>query len=183
MINSSQDLNPSYGYLTWLNGKESFMLPQSQFVFPGSLCPDAPADMFSAMGKNGQLINVVPSQGLVMIRMGNAPDNQYELANYFNNLVWQHLNSVICNTHGIPDQAGAADEFRIYPNPTSFEINIVTTDISKKYKVQLFSITGQLIKEAVNTRSIDVAGVPSGLYVLDIYANGKNSRRLIQIIH
>jgi CubicO group peptidase (beta-lactamase class C family) len=183
MINSSQDLNPSYGYLTWLNGKESFMLPQSQFVFPGSLCPDAPADMFSAMGKNGQLINVVPSQGLVMIRMGNAPDNQYELANYFNNLVWQHLNSVICNTHGIPDKAGRADEFRIYPNPASSSINIETADISNDFKVRLFNSNGQLMKEANNTRSIEVARIPSGLYVLDIYTNGKNSRRLIQIIH
>lgn len=184
MINSSQDLNPSYGYLTWLNGKQSFMLPQSQFVFPGSLCPDAPADMFSAMGKNGQLINVVPSQGLVMVRMGNAPDNQYELANYFNNLVWQHLNSVICNTHGIPDQAGATDEFRIYPNPVSSRINIEAADISNEYIVRLFNLAGLLImKEAVNARNIDVSGIPSGVYILDISHNGKSSHCLIQIIH
>ena len=33
MLNSSQSLNESYGYLWWLNGKTSYMLPGSQFVF------------------------------------------------------------------------------------------------------------------------------------------------------
>ncbi|MBK6679695.1 MAG: serine hydrolase [Ignavibacteriales bacterium] len=37
MTNTSNTINKSYGYLWWLNGKESFMLPQSQIVFPGML--------------------------------------------------------------------------------------------------------------------------------------------------
>lgn len=40
MINTSQQLNKSYGYLWWLAGKESFMLPETQFVFNGSWAPD-----------------------------------------------------------------------------------------------------------------------------------------------
>jgi len=32
---SSTDINRAYGYLTWLNGKSSYMLPQSQTIFPG----------------------------------------------------------------------------------------------------------------------------------------------------
>ena len=32
--NTSQDINKSYGYLWWLNGKSSYHLPQSQFEFP-----------------------------------------------------------------------------------------------------------------------------------------------------
>ena len=36
MTNTSQGLNLSYGYLWWLNGKFSYMMPGSQFVFPGS---------------------------------------------------------------------------------------------------------------------------------------------------
>ncbi|MGL6266294.1 MAG: serine hydrolase domain-containing protein, partial [Chitinophagaceae bacterium] len=50
--NTSQSFNLSYGYLTWLNGKASYMLPIVQTVFPGMLVPNAPADMFSALGKN-----------------------------------------------------------------------------------------------------------------------------------
>jgi CubicO group peptidase (beta-lactamase class C family) len=61
MAQSSQSINPSYGYLWWLNGKEKFMLPSSQLKFNGSLIPNAPADMYSALGKNDQKIHVVPS--------------------------------------------------------------------------------------------------------------------------
>lgn len=70
---TSQKLNESYGYLTWLNGKNSYMVPQSQQVFPGSLIPQAPADMYQAMGKNGQFLMVIPSENMVVVRMGGAP--------------------------------------------------------------------------------------------------------------
>lgn len=72
MAQTSQDLNLSYGYLTWLNGKGSYMVPGSQAVIPGSLIPQAPSDMYQAMGKNGQFLMIVPSQNLVIIRMGSS---------------------------------------------------------------------------------------------------------------
>jgi CubicO group peptidase (beta-lactamase class C family) len=72
---SSQNLNRSYGYLTWLNGQSSYMIPQSQILFPGMLVPNAPADMYQAMGKNGQFLMIVPSQGLVIVRMGGSGEN------------------------------------------------------------------------------------------------------------
>ena len=52
MLNTSQMLNESYGYLWWLNGKSSSMLPGSQFVFNGDITPNAPDDLVSALGKN-----------------------------------------------------------------------------------------------------------------------------------
>lgn len=94
MIVNSQTLNQSYGYLTWLNGKTSFMVPGSQLVIPGPLSPSAPGDMFAAMGKNGQLINVVPSQGLVVIRMGDAPDSSI-VPFTFQEELWKRLSTVI----------------------------------------------------------------------------------------
>jgi CubicO group peptidase (beta-lactamase class C family) len=94
MVTSSQNLNLSYGYLTWLNGKTSFMIPTLQNVFNGSVSPNAPNDMIAAMGKNGQLINVVPSQNLVVIRMGDAPDNTLVPFTFQDNL-WKELNKII----------------------------------------------------------------------------------------
>jgi CubicO group peptidase (beta-lactamase class C family) len=96
LISTSQNLNLSYGYLTWLNGKSSFMSPGSQAVYPRSLSLNAPADMFAAMGKNGQLINVVPSKNLVVIRMGDSPDNDPVPFTFQDNL-WAKLNAVITN--------------------------------------------------------------------------------------
>jgi CubicO group peptidase (beta-lactamase class C family) len=74
MTNTSQNINLSYGYLTWLNGKSSYRIPGSQINFSGSVSPNAPTDMFAAIGKNGQYINVVPSNNIVLIRMGDSPD-------------------------------------------------------------------------------------------------------------
>ena len=75
MITSSQNLNKSYGYLWWLNGKESFMIPESQLVIPGSCTPHGPDDMFSGLGKNGQYVSVIPSKKIVLIRMGEDPES------------------------------------------------------------------------------------------------------------
>jgi CubicO group peptidase (beta-lactamase class C family) len=72
---SSTDVNRAYGYLTWLNGKSSYMLPGNQTVFLGMMIPQAPDDMYQAMGKNGQFLMLVPSKSLVMVRMGTLPDN------------------------------------------------------------------------------------------------------------
>jgi CubicO group peptidase (beta-lactamase class C family) len=94
MTSSSQNLNLAYGYLTWLNGKNSFMVPTLQTVFSGSISANAPADMFAAMGKNGQLINVVPSQNLVIIRMGDNPDNS-AVPFTFQNDLWAKIKLVI----------------------------------------------------------------------------------------
>jgi CubicO group peptidase (beta-lactamase class C family) len=94
MAESSQNLNPSYGLLTWLNGKSSFMVPTLQTVFEGPVSPGAPADMIAAMGKNGQLLNVVPGQGLVIIRMGDAPDNAL-VPFAFQQELWAALSRVI----------------------------------------------------------------------------------------
>ena len=82
---SSQALNPSYGYLTWLNGKSSYRLPQTQLSFDGPLIPNAPMDTYAALGKNDQKIYVVPSQNLVVIRMGESAGNVQLAASSFDN--------------------------------------------------------------------------------------------------
>jgi CubicO group peptidase (beta-lactamase class C family) len=94
MTKASQVLNLSYGYLTWLNGKESFMVPGLQTLIPGPLSPNAPADMFAAMGKNGQLINVVPGENIVVIRMGDDPDTGLVPFTFQDDL-WEVLNEII----------------------------------------------------------------------------------------
>jgi CubicO group peptidase (beta-lactamase class C family) len=94
MTTTSQNMNLSYGYLTWLNGKSTFMVPKLQTVFTGSLSPSAPPEMFAAMGKNGQLINIVPSQGIVVIRMGDVPDTSL-VPFLFQDDLWKRLNAVI----------------------------------------------------------------------------------------
>lgn len=94
MITPSQNINHSYGYLFWLNGQSAFMLPSSQIRFPGALIPHAPSDMYCGMGKNGQYICVVPSENIVMIRMGENPD-QALVPLLFLDDIWSHLSQII----------------------------------------------------------------------------------------
>ncbi|GAB1856336.1 serine hydrolase [Flavobacteriaceae bacterium MHTCC 0001] len=93
--NPSQDSNKSYGYLWWLNGKTSFHLPGSQLEFDGELIPNAPDDMFAALGKNDQKIYIVPSKKLVIIRMGEAADSENFALSSFDNDLWEKINELI----------------------------------------------------------------------------------------
>ena len=94
-VNTSQNLNLSYGYMWWLNGKSSYRLPQSQIQFPGELIPNAPDDMYAALGKNDQKIYVVPSKKLVVARMGDAADDQNFALSNFDNALWEKINALV----------------------------------------------------------------------------------------
>lgn len=94
-ISTSQNLNKAYGYMWWLNGKESYRLPQTQFQFSGSLIPSAPSDMVSGLGKNDQKIYVIPSKKMVVIRLGEVADEENFALSDFDNQLWQKINAVI----------------------------------------------------------------------------------------
>lgn len=95
-IKASQKMNPSYGYLTWINNGESFMLPQSQQVFKRKIIPNAPADLFAAIGKNGQFMIVVPSKDLVIVRMGSSTEDDKIVISMLNE-VWNKLSKLGMN--------------------------------------------------------------------------------------
>ncbi|MDO6597631.1 serine hydrolase [Oceanihabitans sp. 2_MG-2023] len=93
--NTSQNINDAYGYLWWLNGKTTYHLPTTQFEFSGSLIPNAPSDMYAALGKNDQKIYIVPSKKLVVIRMGEAAEDTNFGLSTFDNDLWAKINLVI----------------------------------------------------------------------------------------
>jgi CubicO group peptidase (beta-lactamase class C family) len=95
MKNTSQGLNKSYGYLWWLNGKESAMLPTLQIVFDTALIPDAPEDMYAGLGKNDQKLYIVPSQNLVVVRMGEDTGETALGPSGFDNELWVRINALI----------------------------------------------------------------------------------------
>lgn len=94
MVNTSQSLNPSYGYLWWLNGKTSIVFPGLPNSFNTPLSENAPNDLFAGMGKNGQFVEVIPSKNLVVVRMGEAPDGSL-VPITFHNEMWEKINLVI----------------------------------------------------------------------------------------
>ena len=77
MIHPSQKLNPSYGYLWWLNG-QSQIIRAGRGRQRGSLLPAAPEDLVAGLGALGRKVYVVPSQHLVVTRLGDAPGAKFD---------------------------------------------------------------------------------------------------------
>lgn len=162
MINPSQELNKSYGYLWWLNGQESYMVPQSQVVWPGSINSEAPDDMYSAIGKNGQIINVVPSLDLVMIRMGNDPTDQGSLVPWeFNSEIWSYMNNILCTDNSLNENS--INKISTSPNPSAGIIKI-KTDFPFE-KLSIYNAVGNKVHEDIFSKEYDLRHLGPGLYI------------------
>jgi len=91
-LDSSQDLNPAYGYLWWLNGKASHVLPGPPVSAPGPLVPDAPGDLVAGLGRDDQKLYVCRSLDLVVTRLGdNAGSSRADALSSFDNELWRRL--------------------------------------------------------------------------------------------
>lgn len=97
MTNTSQNLNPAYGYLYWLNGKNTYRLPSSETEYTGSLIPNAPDDLYAGLGLNDQKLYMVPSLDLVVVRMGGASNEELLGPSSFDNELWELINALIEN--------------------------------------------------------------------------------------
>ena len=164
----SQSLNPSYGYLWWLNGQSTYMLPQTQFIFQGPLMPDAPLDAYNALGKNDQLINVCPSRGIVLVRMGNAAEESLLVSTYFNNIIWQYMNALECNT-GIRESKVDAT-MMLVPNPAALSVRVVLPGGSLPDHVELCDTEGRVVLASRLNAVLDVGGLAPGVYVVKVAA-------------
>jgi CubicO group peptidase (beta-lactamase class C family) len=184
MTNTSQTLNNSYGYLWWLNGKSSYMVPGQQIVIPGSYAPQAPADMFSALGKNGQILSISPAKGIVFVRMGNQPNSpSSEITTLFCNEIWQKLNEIMCNSNSIPDDLSGSTRLSIYPNPVNDKAEIVLEGnvLTSEKKFILFNSLGkEVLKKEFKGNRMEFfrSSIPSGIYIcriigIELFATSK----------
>jgi CubicO group peptidase (beta-lactamase class C family) len=164
MVNTSQNLNLSYGYLWWLNGKASYMVPGLQIQVPGSYAPDAPADMVAGIGKNGQIMSVAKSKGIVLLRMGNPPSTNSEVPYLICNEMWKRLNAIMCVGTAVNETEFQAHVVKFFPNPASDVIHI-STNGSISGSIQISNTMGQVVMESEQTL-IEVSDLPAGLYLI-----------------
>lgn len=172
MTHPSQSLNQAYGYLWWLNGSSTFMVPGFQYVLPGSFSPHAPQDMIAALGKNGQFINVIPSSGQVWIRMGENPDST-EVPFLFNDRIWEYLNALDCTSLGVNNYTSATDNVHIFPNPAAETVTITAN--REMERVEIYSMDGKKVQFQelrADSGVLTINELSEGFYLLRIYMSG-----------
>lgn len=81
--------NPAYGRLWWMNGSDWHRAIAGARM-EGPLLPDAPADLKLALGANGRILGIVPSLGLIAVRLGQQPPDADFHARF-----WQHVMAAV----------------------------------------------------------------------------------------
>ena len=181
MTSPSQSLNNSYGYLWWLNGQSSYMVPGLQVVIPGPLMSNEPAETINALGKNGQMINVVPSQGIVVVRMGDAPGESFPVPYIFNNDFWAYLNDIFCTPTAI-EPSDTPNLTTLYPSPASDQVRVATNGRTLR-SLGVYAADGRRTNATLQCDVIDVSGLATGTYVVHLlFADGTASKQRLQVL-
>ncbi|HLO89953.1 MAG TPA: T9SS type A sorting domain-containing protein [Lentimicrobium sp.] len=82
---------------------------------------------------------------------------------------FQYLSAIIIN---VPD-VGFTSKINIYPNPAG---DILYIDGNNPVtKVEIYSVSGQLILTSNNKNAVDISSLDSGVYVSKVYMNGMQS--------
>ena len=97
---------------------------------------------------------------------GSNPSSSYPDTIYIDNIKYD------TGTLGLAD-VNLADAIVVYPNPTDGILNI--SGVEKVDAVRAFSISGQLIKEAVNANSLDLSTERKGFYMIEIEHEGQTT--------
>ena len=179
MIQPSQDLNPSYGYLWWLAGQESYINPGGLQSFPGSIAPSAPDDVYLAAGKDGQYISISPGTGLMMVRQGPSPDTSATAVS-LHNVIWERIMSLNCSPNSV-EESSPLDRLSIYPNPAVTDRVWVKGLPAQGATLSLFDQQGRLLQQRLTARTISVADLAAGTYHLRVQLdNAERSFTLVK---
>ena len=177
MTTTSQSYNQSYGNLWWLSGKASYMAPGLQFVFTGNLMPNAPSDMYCALGKDDQKIYVVPSKKMVVVRMGDSSYGTALAFSPFDNELWDYINKLSCTTETI-NQLKLPSTL-VYPNPFNDKINLV--DINNVERYTLLNSLGELVWTDKTIEQADFSALLAGVYFLKLdFSQSNQTIKLIK---
>ena len=163
MVTPSQSLNQSYGYLWWLNGQPTYMLPATQLVFNGPLIPQAPADLIAGLGKNDQKVHVVPSQQLVVVRLGEESGDPSPVPTSFDNEMWQYINALRCQPNG--REMAQSTDISIFPNPADRWLQITGNGMAV---VGIVDMMGRVVyqEESFLPAQLNLPELPAGQYVI-----------------
>lgn len=174
MTATSQSLNPSYGYLWWLNGKGSHMLPQSQVVFPTDLVPAAPDEVVMALGKNDQKLYLWKEEGIVVVRLGNSAGQSHLASSSFDNQLWNRLSALFCT---LSAEEETLSKTVLWPNPVTDILHL-----GRRWdRAEVFNATGCCVLEQLEVESLSLGTLPAGLYTVRLVRGKQVSREKVLV--
>jgi CubicO group peptidase (beta-lactamase class C family) len=162
MTSSSQQINPAYGYLWWLNGKTFYKQPGLQLNFDGWLIPSAPSDMFAALGKNDQKIYVVPSKNMVVVRMGEEADESTLALSMFDNTLWKYINALEIKSNN-KQTRNLPVEYIIKDKTIHF-----LSHQNNSQTISIYSQDGKCVYSNKLTPTVDLTHLPQKIFFLQI---------------
>lgn len=167
LTSTSQSINESYGYLWWLNGKKSYMVPTMQIKIPGSYAPNAPDDMVSGLGKNGQIVSISKSKGLVIVRMGDRPNSPAsEISTQLCDQIWERVMAIAEGTTSVSDEESRTSI--LSPNPATDFIRVPeSVDITQ---AQIVNTLGYIMNNIpmIDGSTLDISQLTNGVYFMKV---------------
>ncbi len=164
MRETALEINPAYGYLWWLNGKDNFYAPLDFNLYDGWLIPTAPPDLYAAMGANEQRLYIVPSQGLVVARMGSAADESVAAISGWDTDLWELISNLECEPLSTRNEV-ETHSLLLYPNPAQGQVNL---DEAHRYQtLRFYDLKGRLVKHFGESQLGTSMQVPAGFYLVE----------------
>jgi hypothetical protein len=119
-----------------------------------------------ALGANGQFINVVPSQDLVWIRMGDAPGNDL-VPFLLNDQIWEYINALSCQG-GLNENR--ENQITLFPNPADELITVLLENKPNSIvNCKILDASGRAIKSfdlSDKETQISVSDLKTGVYFI-----------------
>lgn len=165
MRNTALQANRAYGYLWWLNGKSSYFLPFDTSPVQGSLIPSAPADLYAGMGANDQRLYVVPSEGMVVVRMGDAASEESPALSAYDAALWEYISDLPCEALHTAHTESVRDELAVFPNPSAGEVGLRYP--GRYAGVRILSLSGAAIWQGPARDLRRGVKLPAGFYVAE----------------
>jgi len=183
MRRPSQEFNPSYGYLWWLNGQDAIMLPGDRTRYQGPMTPEAPADAYFAIGASSQIIAIHPTANRVIIRMGQDPGQSGPLVpTSFLNDLHERINRLSCGTVAVEEPETL--DFRLFPNPTQNRLQWhFKTGFQEIQLIHISGISYYYSSLEFANHHLSIRHLPHGLYQFQAITTegGKVSTSFIKI--
>ncbi len=129
-----------------------------------------------AVGKDGQLLFIVPNKNLVILRMGDNP-----ISDSFNDDLWEKVNAIFVST-AVDDFNSSKSDIHTFPNPSNDFLQIdFRGNMPAHFQLTLFNTLGQAVMKGENVTKLDVTALDASVYFLEIDIAGKRNIKRVLI--